>query len=588
MSWNPQVLRRSRCSSWGGKLGLATAIVAGCISPLAAQEAPRPADAPPQSTVGGFRAIGRQLPERPPLPSTGDRGIGGFVQELNNHQADADIEVVLGRPRLITLRQPLGEGDQTAQISIGDPSVADVAIVNAKQLRVTGVRAGITDIVVTTPKDETYVFRVFVVYDLDVLRAQLKAVFPDASLRLGQIREHIVVEGEARDAPQVARILQVVRAYLASMTALQASSSSATGGAPTGQSGPTGGEAAPPSGDAPGGGEEEGGAAGGAPEGGIGGSTVSGTVAGPQLINLIRVPGSNQVMLKVRVAELNRTALRQVGLRFSVGYGDNGNVFNSLIGPNSGTGTVITGTFGAPNINYFLTAFKRNNVLKILAEPNLVTLSGHQASFLAGGEFPVPVPQPGGAGTTITIQYREFGVRLGFLPFVLDNERIRLTVVPEVSNLDPANGTTIGGGVVPGLNTRRTETTVELRQAQSLAIAGLLTVQMDSTTERVPVMGDLPYIGSMFRNNTKNRVEKELLIVITPYLVEPMNSDQVPLSPGDELFEPNELEFFLLGRIESRVGRDHRSPVKWDDPLDLVRIMNLERRQAQGKVGFSQ
>lgn len=593
MSWNPQVRRWSLGSAWGRQLGLAGLVLAGCFGHLTVQDSLHAQEAP-QSTIGGFRAAGHQLPERIPLPPRGDKGVDGFVQDLNNHRADSDVEVVLGRPRILTLRAPLGEADDRAQISIGDPSVADVTVLSARQLRIIGTRAGITDLVITTPKDESYVFRIFVVYDLDVLRAQLKAIFPDASLRLAQIREHVVIEGEARDTPQVARILQTVRAYLTSMAALQqtdTSSNQQQQPGQQGQGGQPGGDQ--PAGDAPGEGNEEGaGGQGGAAPEGQSNSSFQATIAGPQLINLIRVPGPNQVMLKVRIAELNRTALRNIGANFSIAYGDNGNIFNQLIGGSTPgeNGTVLTGIMSNGNLSYLLTAFKTNNVLKVLAEPNLVTMSGHQASFLAGGEFPYPVAQAGGgAGVpTITVVFREFGVRLSFLPFVLDHERIRLTVVPEVSQLDPTNSVTVAGTTVPGLIVRRSEATLEMRQGQSLAMAGLLQVTMTATTTRIPIMGDLPYIGTLFRNDTKTRTERELLVLVTPYLVEPMNGDQVALMPGDDVFEPNELEFFLMGRIEGRTGRDARSTTKWDDPLGLVRIMNLERRQVQGKSGFSQ
>jgi pilus assembly protein CpaC len=221
-----------------------------------------------------------------------------------------------------------------------------------------------------------------------------------------------------------------------------------------------------------------------------------------------------------------------------------------------------------------------------------VALSGHQASFLAGGEFPVPVPQVSASGVapTITVRFREFGVRLNFVPFILDNETVRLSVAPEVSQIDFSIATTLvaGGTPVPGLNTRKAQTTVELRQGQTLAIAGLLQLTLDGTTNRIPGLGDLPILGPLFSNTTGGRVEKELVVLVTPYLIEPMSPGQVPPGPGDEVKEPNDLEFYLLNRIEGRTGVDFRSTTAWDDPLGLYRHLNLERKYVHGPSGFSE
>jgi pilus assembly protein CpaC len=352
--------------------------------------------------------------------------------------------------------------------------------------------------------------------------------------------------------------------------------------------------------------------------------SIEGTVAPPRIINLIRVPGSQQVLLKVRVAELNRTAIRSIGANFlgidrktgaiigtqiasqTTAAGEIGllslpNIIpgrklggaaflqsQSIAPPN---GTTVFGIFQDANFEFMLNALRQNNMLKILAEPNLVALSGHQASFLAGGEFPVPVPQVSASGVapTITVRFKEFGVRLNFVPSILDGEIIRLAVAPEVSQIDFTIATTLvaGGTPVPGLNTRKAQTTVELRQGQTLAVAGLLQLNLSGTTTRIPVLGDLPVIGPFFSNTTGERIEKELVVLVTPYLVEPMNRGQVPPTPGDEVKEPNDLEFYMLNRIEGRTGRDFRSTVKWDDPMDLVRLLKLEHKYVNGPSGFS-
>src|SRR5207302_410403 len=234
-------------------------------------------------------------------------------------------------------------------------------------------------------------------------------------------------------------------------------------------------------------------------------------------------------------------------------------IANAALGPSN----TVFGIFEKSDFEFFLSALRRNTLLKILAEPNLVALNGQAASFLAGGEFPVPVPQVGASGVapTVTVAFKEFGVRLDFLPTILDGDVIRLAVDPEVSTIDFAIGTVLvaGGTPVPGLNTRKAHTVVEMREGQTLAIAGLLQLTLDGTTTRIPGLGDLPILGPFFQNTTSNRVEKELIVLVTPYLVEPMNPGQVPPVPGDEVNAPTDLEFYFLHRIEGRTVVDFRA-----------------------------
>jgi pilus assembly protein CpaC len=323
------------------------------------------------------------------------------------------------------------------------------------------------------------------------------------------------------------------------------------------------------------------------------------------------VPGPHQVLLKVRIAELSRTALRQIGADTLALYPKTGAIVGTQIGganiaaqgmiaarklmgtvtAAASSSTTAFGIFEEGDFQILLSALRKNNVLKILAEPNLVALNGHQATFLAGGEYPVPVPQFGaGAGAaTVTVQFREFGVRLGFVPYIQDDEIVRLTVAPEVSEVDFSIATTLvpGGSPVPGLSSRKALTTVELRQGQTLMIAGLLQLTLNGNTARIPGLGDLPILGPFFSNTTSARSEKELVVLVTPYLVEPMRPDQVPPTPGDEVNEPNDLEFFLLNRIESRVGRDTRSTTTWDDPFNLRRLFHLQSKSVCGPSGFT-
>ena len=263
------------------------------------------------------------------------------------------------------------------------------------------------------------------------------------------------------------------------------------------------------------------------------------------IINMLQVPGANdaqQVMLQVRFAEVNRKALTELGANFFTGVG----------GFKGWTGRATTQQFTAPEFDQnqgglvfsdFLNLFLFNNKYNVgtlikalqtsgyfqsLAEPNLVAHNGQQASFLAGGEFPVPIVQ--GATGTVSVQFKEFGVRLTFLPTIA-GDLIRLHVAPEVSSLDFNNGVTLQGFRIPALTTRRAETEVELRDGQSFAIAGLIdnVAQIDGAA--IPILSQLPIIGHLFKSKADRKERTELLVLITPRLVRPLNPDEVPPLP---------------------------------------------------------
>jgi pilus assembly protein CpaC len=578
----------------------------------------------------------------PALPAQGPSSIGSFVDNLRGNDATFDVPVNQGR--ILTLKQDMTAGPTQPLIAVGDPSIIEFAVVSPRQLRVTGLRVGVSDLAITTARNETYIFEVRVLADLTLIHGKLHAMFPDASIRLSQLRDHIVVEGEARDQAQITRIIQTLSAYLLSVAVGQARTVQGRQGLPLGAlGGPAPGTAGPGAGgQAPGAGGQGPGQAPGAGQPGPGGvpaevnpaaaaaaaamlspelagpTQVGGAIAPPQVINLLRVAGSQQVMLKVRIAELNRTALRRIGANFLGLDPRTGGIVGSIIaGPTNLTGTIgqpgnlikgnqlfgaatlaqnglnttVFGIFQDANFEFTLSALRQNGLLKILAEPNLVALNGQLASFLAGGEFPVPVPQvsAGGIAPTITVRFREFGVRLGFVPYILDGDIIRLTVAPEVSNIDFTIAVTLvaGGTPVPGLNTRKAQTTVELREGQTLAIAGLMQLTLNGNTARIPGLGDLPIVGEFFSNTSSERTEKELVVLVTPYLVEPMNQGQVPPTPGDEVKEPNDLELYFLNRIEARTGREFRATTAWDDPWGLRYLLHLEKKYVNGPVGFS-
>jgi pilus assembly protein CpaC len=202
-------------------------------------------------------------------------------------------------------------------------------------------------------------------------------------------------------------------------------------------------------------------------------------------------------------------------------------------------GSVVTGGL---DLNYLIDALENEGFVSVLAEPNLTALTGQSANFLAGGEFPIPVPQ--GFGGQLGIQFREFGVRLEFAPTVLDSGRISMRVQPEVSDISTNGAITLGGIQVPAITTRRAETTVELGSGQSFAIAGLIQNDIVQDARKVPGLGDIPILGALFRSEEFRRDETELLIVVTPYIVRPVSNRQLAL-PTDGYIAPDDMQRFL-------------------------------------------
>jgi pilus assembly protein CpaC len=534
-------------------------------------------------------------PQNASRPAKGPQSVASFLDGITTN--DAMFEVKVGQGRIVTVKENLAVAGKTpALVAVGDPSVLDFAIVSPRQIRVVGKLMGVTELSITTGDDRTYSFEVQVVADLDTLRGQLQALFPDASITLGQVRDHVVVEGQARDSGQVNRIMEVVTSYLKSVAISQDRKIQSQ---PTRQPGTA---RLPPQ-----------------PEPGAPPPTTptpeqpttriqAGFLTEPKVINLLRVPGSQQVLLKVRVAELNRTGMREIGADWLVVDPETGTIAGTQIGgatiqadsTQSGLSrrggalsgmTTAFGIFPPAEFNFFLSALRKNSLVRILAEPNLIAMNGQAASFLAGGEFPVPIPQTttGGAGTSVTVEFKEFGVRLNFVPTILNSNTVRLSVDPEVSSIDFSIGTVLvpGGSPVPGLNVRRAHTTVELDQGQTLAIAGLLQLTLDAQTTRIPGLGDLPVLGPFFSNTTHQRIEKELVILVSPYIVEPLRPDQLSPTPGDEVNTPTDIEFYLLNRIEGRTGIDWRSTTEYDDALHVLRcFLRVEKEHVRGPYGY--
>lgn len=269
-----------------------------------------------------------------------------------------------------------------------------------------------------------------------------------------------------------------------------------------------------------------------------------------QVVNMLSIGERNEVvMLQVKMAEVDRSALREAGFNlFSTGaantIGTIGTGQFSSVSPQTQGGGGEVGSLRLndllnvfifrPDIDlgFTLRALEQKSLLQILAEPNVMALNGREASFLAGGEFPFPVVQGGSSFTAVTIEFREFGIRLNFTPELLEGDRIRLKVSPEVSALDFANALTVSGFLVPAISTRRAETEVELDLGQSFAIAGLIDNRLVDIGSKVPVLGDIPFLGNLFKSSSKEQQNSELMVMVTPQLVQPLDPSQLPPGPA--------------------------------------------------------
>lgn len=429
----------------------------------------------------------------------------------------AEEHVVERLSLLVGKSMVLKSKESVKRISIADPDVADFVLISPNEIYVSGKSAGITNMTLWHKKGNYKIFDLDVGFDVSQLKQKINEILPDErDLRVSATHQAITLSGRVSTAANLSQALSLARSY--------------------------------------------------APEGNIN--------------NLVEVRGVQQVMLEVRVAEMQRSLARRMGVNFNYltdsgkfGINQLGNL-TTLVDPDDanisipglidvGAGFVSEpfGTFVSPTVSSifrfnsndttwtgFVDALKADGLVKVLAEPTLIALSGQEANFLAGGEFPVPVPQ--GLGT-VAIEYKPFGVGLTFTPTVLDDGKINIKVAPEVSELDFSNAVQLEGFVVPGLNTRKAETVIELADGQSFAIAGLLRDTARDSMSKYPLLGDIPILGTLFRSRSFQKNETELVIIATPHLVKPIDGDQQPL-PTDYYIEPNDTEFYVLGLMEGQ------------------------------------
>lgn len=392
------------------------------------------------------------------------------------------------------------------RLSLADPNIADAVLVSPHQILINGKTPGGVSLVIWDEFDQTQTFDIFVDLDILELSNKIREVFPEEPISVEASKDLVILSGRASSQAIADKVLEVVSATTPKVTSL---------------------------------------------------------------MEVPVAPTKGEILLEVRFAEVNRAALEQHGINlFSTGalntigttttgqFGDFGRFdirdafgvradpFPNVPLPTAGPSTVPFGTDISVQdvLNIFLfrpdihlgaviRALKQQNLLQILAQPNLLTETGKEASFLAGGEFPFPVLQGGGNFQSITIQFKEFGVRLGFTPTITPEGRIHLKVEPEVSALDFANALTISGFLIPALSTRRVRTEMELNDGQSFAIAGLIDDRLTESANKVPWLGDIPILGQLFRSRSKSKSKTELLVVVTPRIVRPAPEQPLPAEP---------------------------------------------------------
>src|SRR5215475_588389 len=400
-----------------------------------------------------------------------------YKASFGQNKETVAVNVLVGQSRVINFDRPVG------RFSVSNPEIAEAVLVTPDQVLVNGKAFGQVNFIAWEQTGGNFlVFDVFVRANLSLIDSQIRALFPNEDIRLSQANGSVVISGSVKNATTAAQVQSVIEA------------------------------------------------------------------ANFKVVNMLTSPTANasQVQLEVRVAEVNRNRLRDYGTSFLTN-GQTGGYTNSGGGPST-IGESVIGSASAilnPALNVLLFNRSLNTaaMLKMLrtegayrelAEPNLIAMNGQQASFLAGGEFPVPVLQNAGSGGSIgiTIVWKEYGVRLNFKPTIIDEDHIRLELEPEVSTLDFANGVRFDGFVVPALRTRRAKTGVELRDSQSFALAGLLDNSETQSLSRVPGLGDVPILGNLFRSKQFQKNESELMFIVTAQIVKPVNRDGLPQLPN--------------------------------------------------------
>jgi pilus assembly protein CpaC len=433
-----------------------------------------------------------------------------LAQQLRVTKANQRLELSVNTSRVLTL------DNKIPRLYVSNPEVLRAAPISPNQIQISGLQAGLAQLNLWDDKGALFTVDVVVVRDVKELLELLRTEFPEANLRVRLLNKAIYITGYVPRPELVEQISNLVTSYY--------------------------------------------------PD--------------DKMVNGITVGGVQQVALHVKVMEVSRTKLRQLGLDWTA----NGSKFNIIQGvgqilgtsgdPTSlGAATVRLDMIGnAGEFIAFLQALREQNLVKLLAEPTLVTMTGRPASCCSGGKL--PILSPNGLGT-VTVKFEDYGTRVDFVPIVLGNGNIRLEVRPEVSEPDDSRGVNVDGIQVPRLTSRWVDTAVEMKAGQTLALAGLIQSRVEATNRGIPYLGDLPWIGRAFSRVEERRNEVELLIVVTPELIGPLDPHQVPpCGPGQLTTSPNGSELYWYGYIEPPYGRAEggkaRGGAGKDAPQDSV------------------
>jgi len=412
-----------------------------------------------------------------------------------------------------------------AQVTVGAPEIANVVVPNAGEAVIVARSVGTTNLIVSGRDGRSTVFDIVVGLDTSALRAQFDTLFPqEKDIRIGSTGNTLVLSGMVGDAVVASQIVDLANAFQDS-----AGTPAAAAGAGAGSPSPAGVGAAP--------------------------APAAGGSGGGKVLNMLSVAAPQQVLLEVKIAEVSKSLVDQLGASFGATYGagSRGWTYGIASALLSGSGNVLNVAKGAAR-TLQIDGEKEDGLVKILAEPTVMAVSGQEASFLAGGRIFIPVSQGGGVGgaNSITLEEKEYGIAVKFLPTVLAGGRINLRVAPEVSELNRSGvGISTGGtttAVLPAFTTRRAATTVQLQDGESFAIGGLIRNNVTSDIKRFPLLGDVPVLGALFRSSSFQNDRTELVFVVTPHLAKPLPA--VPRLPTDNYKQPNRVDLMLGGQHE--------------------------------------
>ncbi len=402
-------------------------------------------------------------------------------------QSTERLELTVNSSRILTLEKPI------PRMVVNNPELVSVTALSKNQIQIAARKTGVTQINLWDEDDNVYSVDIAIYGDVRELQLALKRLFPKSSVKVLRLTNSLVLEGFVEKPEAVSPIIRLAEDYA------------------------------------------------------------------PKIVNNITVGGVQQVLLKVKIMEVSRTKLRSVGFDWAQVSGENyavSSVSGILRSVATNAGSVFSGSgtmnFGIINGNNaffgFLDALQQNNLAKILADPTIVAISGRPAHFNVGGELPYLVPA--GLGQ-VSIEFKPYGTQVDFVPIVLGNGNIRLEVRPRVSEIDDTRGVDLGDNRVPAFNVREVDTAVEMKAGQTLALAGLVQTRVEAVHRGYPYLSDLPYIGALFRNVKEEVNEIELLILVTPELVDGMDPHEVPpCGPGMESVSPSHCQLYFNGQLE--------------------------------------